>query len=81
MTTAIVSTATPAAAVRFARFLIHLLAGHPATTTIIFKLLAQVLLRTDGTAKSNEAKSIIFGAGIFKEYCVTDKGNEYRGRE
>jgi hypothetical protein len=73
-----VSTATPADAIRFARFLIHLLKGHPATTTIIFKLLAQVLQRSKGSDLSDEVKSIIFGAGVFKEYCVTEKGHEYR---
>jgi hypothetical protein len=78
LTTSIVSTATPAAAVRFARFLVHLLKGHPATTTIIFKLLAQVLQRSKGSDLSKEVKNIIFGAGVFKEYTVTEKGNEYR---
>jgi hypothetical protein len=77
-TASIVSASSPAAAVRIARFLIHLLTGHPITTTIIFKRLAQVLQRTKGTELDDQVKIVIFGAAVFKEYCVTEKGNEYR---
>jgi len=77
-TASIVSESSPAAAVRIARFLIHLLTGHPITTTIIFKRLAQVLQRTKGTELCDQVKIVIFGAAVFKEYCVTEKGNEYR---
>jgi hypothetical protein len=61
--------------------LIHLLTGHPMTTTIISKRLAQVLQRTKGTELDDQVKTVIFGAAVFKEYCVTEKGNDYRGCE
>jgi len=77
-TATIVSASAPAAAVRIARFLIHLLTGHPITTTIIFKRLAQALKRTKGTELDDQVKIVIFGAAVFKEYCVTEKGTEYR---
>lgn len=77
-TESIVSAASPAAAVRIARFLIHLLTGHPITTTIIFKRLAQVLQLTKGTELCDQVKIVVFGAAVFKEYCITEKGNEYR---
>ena len=77
-TASIVSVSSPAAAVRIARFLIHLLTGHPITTTIIFKRLAQVLQLTKGNELCDQVKIVIFGAAVFKEYCVTEKGNDYR---
>jgi hypothetical protein len=77
----LIAAASPAAAVRIARFLIHLLAGHPVTTTIIFKLFAQILERTRGHDQCEQVKTVIFGAPVFKEYCVTDKGNDYREGE
>jgi len=80
-TAAIVSVSSPAAAVRIARFLIHLLTGHPITTTIIFKRLAQVLRLTKGTELCDQVKMVIFSAAVFKEYCVTEKGNDYRESE
>jgi len=77
-TQSIVSTASPAASVRIARFLIHLLTGHPITTTVIFKRLAQVLALSKGTDLCDQVTAVVFGASVFKEYCVTEKGNEYR---
>jgi hypothetical protein len=77
-TESIVASASPAASVRIARFLIHLLTGHPATTTIIFKRLAQVLALTKGSELCDQVKIVVLGASVFKEYCVTEKGNDYR---
>lgn len=80
-TVTLAQAASAAEAVRIARFLNHLLVGHPATTPIIFKLLAICLERTVGTSHIDTVKSIIFSSETFKDYCVTERGNEYRDCE
>jgi hypothetical protein len=80
-TVALASVASAAQAVRTARFLTHLLVGHPKTTAIIFKLLRICLERTGGSDHHDTVKSIIFGSSTFRDYCVTERGNEYRDRK